>query len=385
MARKQADGAGSIRKRTDGRYEVRCTIGYDPGSGKRISKSAYAKSKKEAREKLTELTRAVDQGTFMESSRTTLGLWLDEWLETYSKGRVKPYTYDTYFRIIRNHIKPALGAVRLCDLTGTMLQRFYNSLLRDKNLSPKMLKNVNGILHQALQKAVRLEMISRNPTDACELPHAEKPKIHPLEQDEIVSLLLRFKTHRFGNLYFVTLFSGMRQGEVLGLTWDCVDFGNRILTVNKQLQKSAKVGGEYVLAVPKNKRSRDIRVADSVMDTLRKQREWQEKMKALCGEAWQNPWNLVFTNETGSHLAHVTVYKGFKDLVTEMGIPNERFHDLRHTFATLSLENGDDLKTVQENLGHATAAFTMDVYGHVSQRMRRQSAERMEAFIRGAS
>jgi len=144
MARKQADGAGSIRKRTDGRYEVRCTIGYDPGSGKRISKSAYAKSKKEAREKLTELTRAVDQGTFMESARTTLGLWLDEWLETYSKGRVKPYTYDTYFRIIRNHIKPALGAVRLCDLTGTMLQRFYNSLLRDKNLSPKNAPSICG-------------------------------------------------------------------------------------------------------------------------------------------------------------------------------------------------------------------------------------------------
>ena len=177
----------------------------------------------------------------------------------------------------------------------------------------------------------------------------------------------------------------MRQGEVLGLTLDCVDFEHCTLYVNKQLQKSQKVGGTYVLVPTKNSRGRIVTVAESVMDMLREEKAWQEHNRELAGSAWQNDWGLVFTNEIGGHLCHFTVYKRFKAVVKEIGMGKERFHDLRHSFAVASIENGDDIKTVQTNLGHATASFTLDVYGHVSQKMRQQSAERMNKFIQTVS
>ena len=139
------------------------------------------------------------------------------------------------------------------------------------------------------------------------------------------------------------------------------------------------------LARPKDGDSRLIKPAAAVMDLLRQQQQRQCNMMKIADCAWHNPDNLVFTNEMGGHLVHVTVYKAYKSIMKEIGIPNTRFHDLRHTFAVVSLENGDDVKTVQENLGHATASFTLDVYGHVNDRMRKESAERMDSFIHSIS
>ena len=186
-------------------------------------------------------------------------------------------------------------------------------------------------------------------------------------------------------LYRVTLFTGMRQGEILGLTWDCVDFEHNTIYVNKQLQRTEKVGGKYVLVPTKSGRSRMITVAPSVMSLLKKQKSQQAQMQLLAGTDWENPWDLVFTNDTGGHLVHMTVYKVFKEIVKSMGLEQARFHDLRHSYAVVSLESGDDIKTVQTNLGHATASFTLDVYGHVSQKMRQKSADRMEQFIQKIS
>ena len=169
------------------------------------------------------------------------------------------------------------------------------------------------------------------------------------------------------------------------MTWDCVDFQHNALYVNKQFQKTKKVGGQYVLAPTKSGRSRMITVAPSVMNLLKKQKSQQAQMQLLAGQDWKNPWDLVFTNELGGNLSHFTVYKTFKEIVKSMGLEQERFHDLRHSYAVVSLESGDDIKTVQTNLGHATASFTLDVYGHISQKMRQQSADRMEQFIRKVS
>ncbi len=179
----------------------------------------------------------------------------------------------------------------------------------------------------------------------------------------------------------VTVFTGLRQGEVLGLTWDCVDFERCTLYINKQLQKTQKVGGEYTLVPTKNSRSRLITVAPYVIDVLRRQREQQERECTNAGTVWSNPSRLVFTNEAGEHLVHVTVYKRFKEIARELGYDQARFHDLRHSYAVAAIESGDDIKTVQANLGHATASFTLDVYGHASQRMRQRSADRMERYI----
>lgn len=384
-AKKNAQGTGTIRKRADGRWEARFTNGFDPASGKQVQKSIYGKTQKEVREKLAQITTELDEGTYMEPSKDTVGEWLDTWLETYVKYSVKPYTMDAYQRNCNNYIKPALGNVKLAALNAPQIQRFYNGLLTEKKLSPKTVRNIHGVFHKALGQAVKLGMIRSNPTVLCDLPKTRRKEIHPMEQGEIATFLKAIEGCKYELLYRVTLFTGMRQGEVLGLTWDCVDFAHDTIYVNKQLQKTKKVGGTYTLVPTKNSRGRIITAAPSVMALLKKQKSQQAQMRLLAGQDWKNPWDLVFTNDFGGNLSHFTVYKTFKEIVRSMGLEQERFHDLRHSYAVVSIESGDDIKTVQTNLGHATASFTLDVYGHVSQKMRQQSADRMERFIQKVS
>ena len=379
---RNANGSGSIRKKTvtkpNGKsyvfYEARVTVGYDPATGKQKQKSITGKTQTEVRRKMSEMIFEVDHGTYTDSSKQTLSQWLDAWLETYVKGTVKPYTLDSYTSLCNTHVKPALGYLRLDQLSPVQIQTVYNDLYRSGKLSAKTIKNLHGVLHMALDRAVRLGLISANPTDLCELPKAEKRDMTVLEQSDVKKLIDIWHGDRFERIYLVTLFTGMRQGEVLGLTWDCVDFKLGGIYVNKQLTKTQQVGGEYCLAPTKNSQSRFIFAAPTVMEILRKQ--WIEQ------QGKPNEWNLVFTNEIGGHLTHRTVYKGFKASVRALGLDGVRFHDLRHTFAVASLEAGDDIKTVQENLGHASAAFTMNVYAHASRRMKQRSASNMEHYIR---
>ena len=194
----------------------------------------------------------------------------------------------------------------------------------------------------------------------------------------------------FGTLFKVVVFTGLRLGEALGLTWDCVDFTKRRLTIDKQLQKRPIADGGFVFASLKNDKVRVVAPAPYVLDLLKEWEQRQKEWRLKCGPEWQGWKNekerrtaLVFTNEFGGHLHPQTVYNHFKKLAISVGAPNARVHDLRHTYAVLSLQNGDDVKTVQGNLGHATAAFTLDVYGHVSERMKEDSANRMQRYIEG--
>lgn len=384
-AKKSASGSGNIRKRSDGRWEARYTTGIDKKTGKQIQKSVYGKTQKEVRQKLTGITAEIDDGTYMEPTKDTVSEWLDTWVETYVKYSVKAYTFDSYERTCNNHIKPALGNVKLSSLTAPQIQQFYNSLLTEKQLSAKTVKNIHGILHRALGQALKLGMIRSNPTEICDLPKSYRKEIVSMEQPDISRFLKEIRGHKFELVYLVTLFTGLREGEVLGLTWDCIDFERNCIFVKHQLQKTKKVGGEYILAPTKNSRNRIITAAPSVMEVLKKQKSQQSQMQQLAGPAWNHERDLVFTNEFGGHLVHFTVYKHFKRIVKDMGMSSERFHDLRHSYAVVAIESGDDIKTVQTNLGHATASFTLDVYGHVSQKMRQQSADRMEKFIKNIS
>ena len=380
-ARKNAQGAGTIRKRADGRWEARFTTGFDPASGKQVQKSIYGKTQKEVREKLAQITTELDDGTYMEPTKNTVEEWLDTWLETYVKYSVKPYTLDAYQRNCDNYIKPMLGKIRLAALNAPQIQRFYNGLLTGKELSPKTVRNIHGVLHKALEQAVKLGMIRSNPTNLCDLPKVRRKEIHPMEQEEIAAFLKAIEGCKYELVYRVTLFTGMRQGEILGLTWDCVDFQHNALYVNKQLQKTKKVGGQYVLAPTKSGRSRMITVAPSVMDLLKKQKSQQAQMQLLAGQDWKNHWDLVFTNEFGGNLSHFTVYKTFKEIVRSMGLDQERFHDLRHTFATLALQNGVDIKTVSSMLGHYDAGFTLRTYTHATRQKQDEAAETMGNFM----
>ena len=180
------------------------------------------------------------------------------------------------------------------------------------------------------------------------------------------------------------MFTGLRQGEVLGLTWDCLDVERGTLLVKQQLRREQKKGGKYYLSTTKTSKSRMLTLAPSVVRLFRLQMIKQNGMRAKAGELWQER-NLVFSNAVGSYLSYRTVYDCFKRLMAKIGSPDTRFHDLRHTYAVMAIQSGDDIKTVQENLGHATAAFTLDVYGHVTAQMRQDSANRMERLIQSVS
>ena len=293
-------------------------------------------------------------------------------------------TRSTYEGQIKNRIKPCLGAVHLSELKTAQIQQFYNTLYNGSTkmgkLAPKTIKNIHGVLHKALKQAVELGYIKINPSDICQLPRVPKAEIKPLNEEQISDFLQAIKGHPLERLFLVTLFTGMRQGEVLGLTWDCVDFNRGCILIKKQLIKERKAGGKYLFASLKNDKTRRITPAPSIMEVLLKQKEGQNIWQAQAGCEWEDS-GLVFTNEYGRYLTHITVYRNFKAIMAQIGSPQTRFHDLRHSYAVAALRSGDDVKTVQETLGHYTAAFTLDVYGHVSEQMRWESAQRMENFI----
>lgn len=381
---KNAKGGGTIRQRPDGRWEARFTVGRDPGTGKQVQRSVYGATQKEVRQKLAQITAAIDNGTYTAPSKMTVGQWLDIWTAEYL-NHVRPRTVEAYQCQIKNHIRPALGAIRLEELNAHTVQSFYNGLgkpLGDKpGLSAKSIKNIHGILHKAIQQAVTVGYLKFNPADACTLPRVERKELKPLDEDATARFIEAVKGHRYETVFLVTLFTGMREGEVLGLTWDCVDFDRGTVTINKQLQKTTGGGSVYILSPTKNGRGRVIAPAPFVMGLLREQQRRQAEWRLKAGPAWEDS-GLVFTNEAGGHLSHHTVYHNFKLVVASIGMPEVRFHDLRHSFAVASIRSGDDIKTVQGNLGHATAAFTLDVYGHVTEQMKQASAQRMEGYIK---
>lgn len=318
-----AQGAGNIRKKTvlrNGKeytfWEARVTVGRDPGTGKQMRRSFSGKTQKEVREKMQAAAVAVNDGDYFEPSKMTVGRWLDTWAEEYLNS-VKPRTVESYKANIKQHIKPAIGALRLSELTAVDVQRLYNNLTNKrtkKPLSAKSKKNVHGTLHKALEKAVSLGYIRHNPADKPDLPKVSKTEIKPLADDEMVAFLDAVKGCEYETIYVVTLFTGMREGEVLGLTWDCIDFKGGTITIKQQLQKVRSSGGEYILTSTKNGKSRIIVPANYVMQLLTNQRKLQNSQRLKAGSAWSNPFNLVFTNALGRNLCAQTVYLHFKKL-----------------------------------------------------------------------
>jgi Site-specific recombinase XerD len=385
MPRRGAQGNGTIRQRPDGRWEARYVTGYDAGTGKQIRKSVYGSTQKEVRQKLNAAVKALDDGTYTEPSKMTVSQWLDIWLASYMGG-VKPRTLMTYTGDIENHIKPAMGAVKLEALNTHTIQTFYNALCQPrgekKALSPKTIKNIHGCLHKALKQAVMLSYIRFNPSDACTLPRIERQDIKPLDEAQISAFLEAIQGHKYEIILQVVVFTGIRQGEAIGLTWDCVDFTNGTILISKQLQRTRGGNGGYHLVSPKNDRPRTITPAATVMTLLKQQRARQSEWKLRAGEDWLDQRNLVFTDALGNCIPPQTLYANFKRIAAQIGAPQARFHDLRHTFAVMSLQSGDDIKTVQENMGHHTAAFTLDTYIRSTEKMKRDSSDRMEAFIK---
>jgi integrase len=390
---RSANGSGTIRKRADGRWEGIYSAGYDQQTGKLIRKSIYGKNQKEVRQKLSKVTTEIDEGLYLEPAKMTLSDWMDLWYNEYTFDK-KYSTLKGYKAQINKHIRPGIGKYNLSQLNPMILQRFFNHLSepneKGKVLSPKSIKNVYIILSGILEQAVENEMISKNPCKKVKLPKVYNKQITPLTDKQVKDFLEIISTDEiYGTILRVIVFTGLRLGEAMGLTWDCVDFEKGALNINKQLQRRPQKDGGSTLTSVKSGKPRILKPAPFVMQLL-KIRYTEQIMQKQRSEdlwlAWSNEEEhkkaLVFTNLQGGYLIPKRVYLHFKSAAVAIGAPDARVHDLRHTYAVLSLQNGDDIKTVQENLGHASAAFTLDVYGHVSDRMKKESANRMEEYIR---
>lgn len=383
MAKKGAKGGGTIRKKTVTRngkeytyWEARITTGRDPGTGRQVQRSFTGKTQKEVREKLQAAAVSVTNGTYTEPSKFTVTQWLDIWSAEYL-GNVKPSTARVYKSNIKTHIKPALGAVKLTELQPHAVQVFINGL---NELSPATIRLAYKVLHMALEKAVELDYIPRNPARRCVLPKAQQEEIHPLTDEQATALLRAAQDTKLEPIITVALFAGLRLSELLGLTWDNV--GKSMLTINKQLVRP-DLRQDGIFSSPKSGKARTLTPAPSVIAALKLQRRKQMEMQLKAGPLWNNPEHLVFTMEDGGFIDQWRVEKAFKTLQAKAGLEGVRFHDLRHTYAVNAIRAGDDIKTIQGNLGHSSAAFTLDRYGHFTEKMKQDSAARMEGFIRG--
>ncbi len=373
MKNRNAKGGGSVRQRENGTWEARCTI-----NGKR--RSFYGDRQSDVLKAMRAALAASDAGVYFEPKKITLEKWMEIWINEYAQPSVKPLTYAAYKTSINTHIIPALGNIKLALLNPTQVQTFYNDLLRTKKISAKTIKNVHGVLHKALDQAVELNYIPVNATDKCKLPRVEKKEIKPLTEAEIAAFMAAAKDDEYANIFTVTLFLGLRRGEICGLSWDAVNFKTNTITIKQQLC-IARDGTGYYIAPTKSDKIRALTAPQFVMDLLREVKREQAVERLQCAFAWKNEHNLVFTKGEGQHIAPVTLYVHFKRIAESIGRPDARFHDLRHTYAVTALQEGDDVKTVQQNLGHATASFTLDVYGHVSEKMKQESANRMQKYF----
>ena len=380
--KRKSNNEGSIRQRKDGRWEVRATgsIDYATGKPKRISR--YAKTK--AVNLLHELEYQIHHMRQIDPTSTTLADWLRYWLETYKMHNLKQSTYVSYRGYIEKHVAIAFPTMKLKDLTARELQEFYNFKISD-GLSPKTILNIHRCLHEALKQAVLEQYIPFNPSDAVALPKREKPEIEILNREEQTRLIQASYSHRYGVFIRLTLTTGLRLGEVLGLSWDNIDLRSNTLFVRQTLGRLEKIDWngigaktEIVMQVPKTKNSiRSIPLLPFIVKELQEWRNVQLSDKAIAGAAYQDT-GLVVTNPFGGCIEPRTFKDYYNQILDMSGIGHFTFHALRHTFCTRALENDMDAKTVSAIMGHYSVAFTLDTYGHVLDSHKREEIMKME-------
>ena len=317
--------------------------------------------------------RSICTSDFIKPNVVYVADWFDEWIMNYTV-QLQPTTIHCYRVHMDYHIKRVLGHIKLDELTFEDCQLFINSLVIgygiEKPLSPKTIHNIHGTLHVALKTAMKLELIRSNPPDGVLLPKVEKYSYNPLNHRQLLAFLKRVQDHPKKLVFMFALFTGMRQSEIIGLTWDCVNFDDFTLNVYRQIQYN-KDNNEYYWSIPKGGKSRMLALNRHAVDILRN----------LYLERRSDTDDYVFLTKNGTHYSPAGLYDSFKKVVISIGCPRVRFHDLRHTYAVLSLEAGMDPKTLQYNLGHYSAAFTLDVYCHCIDEMKRKGSEKLDSFF----
>jgi integrase len=387
-AKRRGNNEGSIARRKDGRYMARITIGRNPDTGKLKRVSFYGKTRQEVAEQLARALSDLGRGTYVSPHKLTVGAWLDTWLHEYKKPSVRPVTYDSYATTIRYHLRPSLGHIALKDLRPDQVQRFYNDK-RDAGLSPRTVRYLPTILHGALKQAFKNQLVTRNVSEATTLPGGRTRKMRPLSLEEVHQFLTAVKDDRLFAAMFLELGTGVRRGELLGLRWQDLDLEAGVLHVRQTLVRvgnhEAAAGGRrtrLIFQEPKTEQSRrTIPIPEEIIEALRRHKARQAQERLLMGEAYEDH-GLVFCQANGLPIDPRNFTRAFERLLQQAGIPRIRFHDGRHTFATLMLELGEAPKTVQTMLGHTKIDTTLDIYSHVSLDLERKASARLNAVLR---
>ncbi|HEY4037054.1 MAG TPA: tyrosine-type recombinase/integrase [Ktedonobacteraceae bacterium] len=373
MANKKTrkNGEGTLFKRSDGRWQA----SFVPENGKRLY--FYGKTKAEALEKLRKAQQEDQKGLLATGPKQKLGDYLVEWLEaTHKPPMVKPSTYIQYRSVIHRHLVPGLGHVSLRKLTPQHIQAFYAQKIKE-GLKPRTIALIHAALHKALENAVKWNLISRNVASLVSLPRAEAHEIHPLTSDEIENLVAAAKGHWLEPILILAVTTGMRRGELLALHWNDVDLERGVLHVRHTVNRLGSYG--VVEHDPKTRSSRRKVVLPNVaLSMLKDHRLHQDQIKVKAGDNWK-AMNLVFTNDFGDFISVDKLLRHFKALLEKAGLPHMRFHDLRHSAATILLTMGVHPKVVQELLGHSTIAMTMDTYSHLLPSMQKDAANKMDS------
>ena len=375
MAKRRANGEGNIRKRKDGRWEGRYTAGYDQ-DGKRIIRNVLGRTKAEVKAKLSVAIAESQQLDVSRSGEYTVAEWLRLWFELYAKPSIRPSTAGYYKRGIEQYTVPRIGSVKLNKLTSREIQKLYKDLLesgrtreqqrkKKPGLSGSTVRGVHTMLHSALDRAVKEHLLIRNPADSCVVPKVQHQEMKTLRPEDLKAYLDAAERRGALAMFYLELVSGIRKGELVALRWEDLDVKQRTISVSKQAVKDET--GNLVVTRPKTENSvRQISIPQEAVELL-----IQEHAKHPG-----NPW-LFPSSRNGGMYHPDSVATLHQRILRDAGLEHLRFHDLRHTFATLALQNGVDIKTVSAMLGHYDAGFTLRTYTHTTRQKQDEAAQTM--------
>ena len=353
---KRANGEGSVyRRKSDGRWVGSLSL---PDGTRKVF---YGKKQSEVIAKLDEAATDLRRGMLAVGSNTTLQEYLENWLENVHKPTIRLSTYLNYRKLLKNYLVPGLGKVKIHRLTPQQVQGFYSQKMSE-GLAPKTVNNIHGVLHKSLDNAVKWNILPRNVCDAVTPPRIPRKEKNVLTKQQAHTLLEEVKAHRLEALLTLAITTGMREGELLALHWQDINFEDHSLQV-KRAVSYFKVYG-YVESEPKTAKSRrTIKLPVFVVDILIRHKVQQEEQRRQVGSAWIDK-GLLFTNAQGYYFSSSTLRKVFRRFLVSIGLPHMRFHDLRHSAATILLAMKVHPKVVQEILGHSQITMTLDVYSH---------------------
>ena len=382
MARnKRKQGDGTMRLRKDGRWEGRIVVEYDE-KGIPKTKSVLAKTKAECEEKLKALRDKLGKSVERFKPDMPFGQWIDFWYQTYCQPALRETTKDSYKNIIYNHIIPTIGHIPLNKLTQNDLQQFYAKMKRQgrlqntekhgTGLSDRFVRSCHAHCRSALQRAVTEGLITKNPSLGCKLPPKKGREMQVLTPAEIERFLARAREEGYYELFLLELSTGMRRGEILGLKWTDLNLADGSLRISRQV---VTAGNELIVQQPKTKSSiRTILLPPYMVEVLAKMKE-----KKTCD------WMFPSPVKEGEPRNPTSLLHRFKLILQRSGCKDIRFHDLRHTFATMAIENGMDVKTLSGIIGHISAETTLNIYSHITDTMRVQASVKIDRKIGGTN